>query len=147
MRVLKLAVAFLAGACLYYGAVVFVGGVLAALAIPRSYFEFFGKQNLPVALAIVNLVAWAVPVAFLTAAGYLAGKRLLPAIGRALPYALTLGMLACAAYWLWFAEGGLASLVLVPWWSAANALAPWLGAALGMWLISRSKIVVAHAGA
>ena len=72
MRALKIAVAFLAGACLYYGAVVFAGGVLAALAVPRGYFEFFGKQNLPVALAIVNLVAWALPVAILTATGYLA---------------------------------------------------------------------------
>lgn len=147
MRAVKVALAFFAGAWLYYVAVVFVGGSLSALAVPRSYFEFFGKQNVSLALAILGLVAWAVPVAILVAAGYLASRRLLPGIGRTFLYSITLGMLVCALYWLWQSEVGLASLILAPWWSVPNSLAPWVGAALGGWLIQRTESVRPNAGA
>ena len=147
MRAVQLAIAFFAGTLLYYAAVVYVGGTLAAGAIPRSYFEVFGRQNLAFALALLSLVTWALPVAILVAAGYLAGERLLPGNGRAVSYSITLGMLACAAYWLLQSEVGLASLSLVPWWSALNFTAPWVGAALGILFIRRSKVTGLHAGA
>ena len=147
MRAIQLAIAFFAGALLYYVAVVYIGGTLAAVAIPRNYFEFFRRQNLSFALALLNLVTWALPVAILVTAGYLAGTRLLPGIGREVSYSATLGMLACAAYWLSQSEVWLASLSLFPWWSAPNTIAPWVGAAVGIWLIRRSKVGRLHAGA
>ena len=147
MRAAKVALAFLAGAWLYYAAVVFVGGTLAALSVPPAYFEFFGRQNLSFALAVLSLFAWALPVAILVAAGYIAAKRLLPGSGHEFPYAITLGMLASAAYWLWSSEVGFRSLPLVSWWSAPSAMAPWVGAALGVWLIRHSKVEVPNADA
>ena len=147
MRAVQLAIAFLSGTLLYYAAVVYVGGTLAAVAIPRSYFEFFGRQNLSFALALLSLVTWALPVAILVTAGYLVGERLLPGSRRAVSYSITLGMLACAAYWLSQSEVWLASLSLFPWWSAPNTIAPWVGAAVGIWLIRRSKVGRLHAGA
>ena len=147
MRAIQLAIAFFAGALLYYVAVVYIGGTLAAVAIPCNYFEFFRRQNLSFALALLNLVTWALPVAILVTAGYLAGTRLLPGIGREVSYSVTLGMDTCAAYWLSQSDVGLASLSLVPWWSAPNIMAPWVGAALGIWLFRRSKVAGLRAGA
>ena len=62
MRGLKLTVAVVVGAWLYYFAVVYVGGMLAAVTIPRAYFNLFGQQNLSVALALTGIVMWALPV-------------------------------------------------------------------------------------
>ena len=146
MRAFKVTVAFFAGAWLYYFATVVVGGMLAAVAVPRGYFEFFGQQNLPVALAIVSLVTWAVPVAILVSAGYLASERLLPGVNRAFPYAVILGMLTCFVLLFWLSEGGLALLALVRWWGAPVILAPWVGVALGVWLVGRGKAGEHNAG-
>jgi hypothetical protein len=139
MHALKLTVAVVVGAWLYYFAVVYVGGVLAAIAIPRAYFNLFGQQNLSVALAISGIVMWALPVVVLVCAGYLAGNRLIPGLTNAYTYAILLGMLACFVYWLGSNELGLTSLSLVPWWGVPGVLAPWLGIAFGAWLVSRSK--------
>jgi hypothetical protein len=139
MRTFKLTLAVLVGAWLYYFAVVYAGGVLAAIAIPRAYFNLFGQQNLSVALAISGFVMWALPVVVLVCAGYLAGSRLLAGLNSAYTYAVALGMLACFIYWLASSELGLLSLSLVPWWGVPGVLAPWLGIALGAWLASRSK--------
>jgi hypothetical protein len=139
MRALKLTLAILVGAWLYYFAVVYAGGMLAAIAIPRAYFNLFGQQNLSVALAVSGLVMWALPVVVLVCAGYLAGSRLLPGLTSAYTYAVVLGMLACFVYWLGVSELGLLSPSLVPWWGVPGVLAPWVGVALGAWLVSRSK--------
>ena len=139
MRALKLTLAILVGAWLYYFAVVHAGGMLAAIAIPRAYFSLFGQQNLSVALAISGLIMWALPVVVLVCAGYLAGSRLLPGLANAYTYAVVLGMLAGFVYWLSASELGLLSLSLVPWWGGPGVLAPWVGIALGAWLASRSK--------
>jgi hypothetical protein len=139
MRALKLALAILVGAWLYYFAGVYAGGMLAAITIPHGYFTFFGQHNLAVALAISGLVISALPVVVLVCAGYLAGSRLLPGLTKAYTYAVVLGMLACFVYWLGASEPGLLSLSLVPWWAVPGVLAPWVGVALGVWLVSRSK--------
>jgi hypothetical protein len=139
MRSLKLTMAILVGAWLYYFAVVYAGGMLAAIAIPRAYFNLFGQQNLSLALAISGLVIWALPVVALVCAGYLAGSRFLPGLTSAYTYAVVLGMLACFVYWLGASELGRLSLSLVPWWGVPSVLAPWVGVALGAWLASRSK--------
>jgi hypothetical protein len=137
MRALKLTVAIFVGAWLYYFAVVYAGGMLAAIPIPRAYFTFFGQQNLVVALAISGLVMWALPVVVLVCAGYLAGNRLLPGLTTSYMYAVILGMLACFTYWLSTSELGLLSLSLIPWWGVPGVLAPWIGVAFGARLASR----------
>ena len=147
MRALKLTMAIVAGAWLYYFAVVYVGGMLAATTIPRGYFNLFGQQNLSVALAISSIFMWALPVAVLVCAGYLAGNRLLPGLNNAYTYSVVLGMLACCVYWLSANELGLLSLSLVPWWAVPGVLAPWLGVALGAWLVFRSKAAKHNAAA
>ena len=139
MRALKLTLAILVGGWLYYFAVVYAGGMLDALAVPREYFNLFGQENLTVALALSGLVMWALPVAVLVCAGYLAGNRLLPGLAGAYSYAVALGMLASFSYWVGASAGGLSSLSLVAWWGVPSVLAPWVGAALGAWLVARSK--------
>ena len=139
MRALKLTVAIVVGAWLYYFAVIYAGGMLAAITIPRAYFNLFDRQNLSVALAISGVFMWALPVVVLVCAGYLAGNRLLPGLANGYTYAVLLGMLTCFVYWLGASELGLLSLSLVPWWGVPGVLAPWLGLALGAWLVSRSK--------
>jgi hypothetical protein len=146
MRALKLTLAVLVGAWLYYFAVVYAGGMLAAMTVPRAYFNFFGQQNLSVALALSGLVTWALPVAVLVCSGYLAGNRLLPGLTGAFPFAVVLGMLACFTHWVSVSEGGSSSLSLVTWWGVPGLLAPWVGAALGAWLAVRSNTAKHNAG-
>jgi hypothetical protein len=146
MRAFKVMLAFFAGAWLYHFAVVVVGGMLAAVAVPRGYFELFGRQDLPLALALVSLVTRALPVFVLVSAGCLASSRLLPGVDRAFPIAYVLGMLACCGFWLSVSEGGPVSIALIPWWGAPAILAPWGGAAWGLWLVSRSTAATKNAG-
>ena len=146
MRAFKLTLAILFGAWLYYFAVVYAGGMLAAIAIPRVYFSSFGQQNLAVALGLLSLFTWALPVIVLVGAGYLAGNRLIPSLMSAYPYAVILGMLACFGYWLSAGELGLSSLSLVPSWGVPGILAPWVGVALGAWLVSRGKSAERNSG-
>jgi hypothetical protein len=62
MPVLRIVLAAVLGALLHYVAVVYLGGVLAAIGIPRAYFAFFGRERTELALALLNLVVWALPV-------------------------------------------------------------------------------------
>ncbi|MFY7939785.1 MAG: hypothetical protein ACOVOX_02655 [Burkholderiaceae bacterium] len=62
-------------------AVVYLGGWLAAIAVPAAYFARFGREHLELALALLNLFAWALPVflaVMLGAAGVLRMGRMLP---------------------------------------------------------------------
>ena len=56
----RIFLAALAGAVLYYLAVVLLGGGLAAVAVPRGFFDFFGHEHTELALAGVNMLspAW-----------------------------------------------------------------------------------------
>lgn len=139
MRARKLALAVLVGIALFYGAVIFAGGLLAAIAIPRSYFDLFGQQHTAVALGTLGLLVWALPVIMLVCAGYFGGSRLLPGLTEVYLPGVVLGMLASFGYSFGTAEGGFGSLLLVPWWGLPGLLAPWLGVALGAWLVARGR--------
>src|SRR5262245_8620766 len=82
------------GVWLYQAAVVIAGGYFAGIAIPRSYFELFGREHNALALALVQLVSFALPVAVLIAGGTLAAARLLGAGGRFFALVLV-GMVLC----------------------------------------------------
>jgi hypothetical protein len=146
--------AFFAGVFLYQFAV-HVGGILAVIAIPRDYFEWFGRSRVELALAVLQLTTFAIPITLLFAGGTLAVHWLLRA-PPAKPFLLSFvaGIAACFTFWtaasvLFLPElppganaypvSVLFKLVLIPpWWSASSALAPWAGLALAGWLIARA---------
>jgi hypothetical protein len=147
--------AFAAG-FLIYQAAVYVGGILAAIGVPQSYFSWFGRPYLELALAVLNTATFALPMVALFAGGTLATYTLLrkPTLG---PFMLAIvsGVFSCFAFWTAmfvlqvtelppgvqpYPVGALLKQVLLPsWWSVPNALAPWLGLAFAAWLIARSS--------
>ena len=156
MRYVSLArsIALLAcGAGLFYVAVVFLGGILAAVAIPKEYFALFDRKHVSLALALMFSITWALPVAAVVASGVFLSLR---AIGtRVLPSAVFVfvGMAGCFLYWQFASASflvessgpgfsllqGLALSFTVPWFSIPNLLAPWLGFAAGVWLMARLR--------
>ena len=147
-------VALLAGLLLYQTSVVITGGVLAAVEIPKAYFTFFGRQHQELALAVLQLVSLALPVALVVAGGTLAIQRLVGRSPKVVLSAVLAGMVLCFTYWTadWVFQppaglGGeplapwalLTQMLFVPWWAASSFLAPWLGFALAAWLILRKR--------
>jgi hypothetical protein len=156
MLSIRIFVALVAGVLLYQTSVVVTGGVLAAIGIPRAYFAFFGRQHQELALAVLQFVSFALPVALIVAGGTLAIQRLLGRNPKAVLSAVLAGLVLCCVYWM--ADGvltphaGLAgepfepSTLLMhrltpPWWAVSGLLAPWLGFALGAWLVLRKGSV------
>ena len=143
-----------AGAGLYYAAVVLLGGVLAAVTVPKAYFEWFGAQHSEVALALLQFASFALPVALVVAGGTLAVRRLVVGKhGRAVLLAVLFGLIACFAYelasLLFFVPSEipvpalpratlLREVLFPPWWAASGFLAPWLGFAFAAWWSARS---------
>jgi hypothetical protein len=66
MKNVQRIVAFVSGLALY-NALVFVGGFLAALPIPRAYFAWFGQHTV-LALLLEEAIVFALPVFFLALA-------------------------------------------------------------------------------
>ena len=140
--------AALIGALTYHLAVVYAGGVFAAMGVSKSYFAFFGRAHLGLALAVLNLGTWALPVGaiiFVACCGTLLAFR---GAGRHIGWAILLGMLGANLYWqISFALSAAAdaapatvsamtvflNLWHVTWWSLPNVVAPWLG----FWLAVR----------
>ena len=149
MRPLRLCLAFLGGAWLYYVAVILFGGTMAAISIPRGYFSFIGSEHREFALAVLSLVTWALPVGSLVCAGFLALHRLLHLQSRALVFSLALlGMVGGLLFWATApGSGGLWRSFVLPWWALPSFLAPWVGAALAIWLASRNRVSLGHARA
>jgi len=146
----RIVVAFLAGVWLYQAAVN-VGGVLAAIAIPKSYFDWFGREHNATALALLHFVGFALPVAVLVAGGTLAAVRLIGAKPSSVLWFVFLGQLACYAFWVaatlvhvWAIGGDPASfliqMLLPPWWALPAAIAPWAGFAFAVWVAQRRRL-------
>jgi hypothetical protein len=150
MPVLRIVLAAVLGALLHYVAVVYLGGVLAAIGIPRAYFAFFGRERTELALALLNLVVWALPVFVAVFLGALVALRVLHGTLRSSAWALALGMLGAFVYWqvslvvlvpsesssmLSFGQAFISTL-FSPWWVAPNLVAPWVGLALAVLLAS-----------
>jgi hypothetical protein len=139
-----------AGFLVHYLAVAYVGGMGAAIAVPRSYFEYFGREQQGLAQAVLSMGTWALPV-FLAVCAlavpllWLGRKTLLSCT-----VAAALGMLASAIYMQVSFAASFAShpvpnmsflqalaIGLVPTVSSANTLAPWVALAVAHWLVSR----------
>jgi hypothetical protein len=144
-------VAFLAGGWLYQAAVLNVGGILAAIAIPKSYFDWFGREHGSSGLALLQFAGFGLPVAVLTAGGTLAIVHLIRAKPSSVLWCVFLGQIACFAFTVAAtlmhvaAIGGdpvsfLAQMLLMPWWVLPAALGPWAGFAFAAWAATRRGI-------
>ena len=96
------------GIGLYQASVIYAGGLLAAITVPQSYFEWFGHSHSEEALALLHLGGYALPIALLVAGGTLSVQRLLSPSGRDALYGVLAGLVLCAAFWL------VAGLLAVP---------------------------------
>lgn len=152
MRALRFVVATLVGFLLYQFAVVYIGGFLAAVAIPVAYFQFFGREHAGVAQALLGVVLHVVPTVLLIAGGILAAERVWPTRGSALSLPYFVGMVSCVVAWELAVrfpclpeEPGTCSaqpfahLLAIPWWAVPVVASPWLGLGLASWLLSRAR--------
>ncbi len=148
-RVARPIVALLAGAWLYQAAVVIAGGHFAAIVVPKTYFEFFGREHSAIGHALLHLVLFSLPVTVLVAGGTLAAAILLGTRGRFFSMVFV-GMLACCAFWFLATvlhvhsiggdAGSFAAQLLHPSWSNWLALfAPWMGFAFALWASRRLR--------
>ena len=155
MHPIRILVAFIAGTLHFQTSVVFTGGVLAAIAIPKAYFVWFGPHYRELALAILQFVSFALPIALLIAGGTLCIQRVLGGSPKAVLSAVLAGMALCFVYWIAvgvypppaevpgdaFAPSVLLKqMLLPPWWAVSAVLAPWIGFALAAWLVLRRRI-------
>jgi hypothetical protein len=131
MRIAKLLASSAFGFGVFLVAVVLVGGMAMAIPVSPSYYAVFRPLggNAP-ALALVSLFVWGLPVAAVVAAGFFVVLRVLRA-----PY----GLLSVCG----IAGMVIAFLVLTDfkgftgpfvWWGIPHVSAPWLGAAVAVWL-------------
>ena len=152
-RSLQLGAAVIAGIVLYQLFVVVMNGYLAAVAVPRQYFMWFGKPRLELALAVIQLAS-AVPVFLLVSGGVLVVCRAFRSRGTPFLIAILVGMLLCYLYWavgfLVFLPADLPpevkpypmtvriqQLILSPWWALPTIFAPWVGFGFSWWLLRR----------
>jgi len=137
MRQLRYAISFLYGFTLLYVVMVWLGGVLAALPVSRSYFAFFGREQLSLALFIVNTVVQAAPTVVLLGVGLVLPAWLVQGHPRRVVLWAAIG--AASSYLIWTAIFSInaAPFSVGPWWSLPILLAPWLGLGLAVLLSSR----------
>ena len=152
MGALHFAVATVIGFMLYQFTVVYVGGFLAAVAIPSEYFQFFGREYQGVGHALLGMALHALPTVLLGAGGVLAAERFRPRRASlvALPYCL--GMLSCLLVWEFLqstgclpsleakstcAQASIERFFTIPWWAWPVVASPWLGLGLASWLLKR----------
>jgi hypothetical protein len=138
----------LLGALLYYWVVVYIGGYLAAIAVPKQYFDHFGREHIGAALALMYLGTINLPINLMVAAGTVTGLRLIGGSWRVTSIGVFVGMLTCYLYWVYVSVSfmidepnsqrsflsALAQIFSGRWYSLPNLLAPWLGLAVGIWL-------------
>jgi len=136
MKLLRICFAFVGGMWLYYAAAILVGGTVAAVTVPKGYFDYFGNDHKGASLVLLSLILDMVPVAVIVCGGFLALHRILrPLSSMRVSLLAVFGMISCFMYWGNASETShLWSSFRSPWWSIPSFLAPWLGAGLAMWL-------------
>lgn len=146
-------IALAAGMGLYQTAVMFVGGKLAALPVPKAYFDLVGRHHTELALAGIDLLGFAAPVFFIVAGGTLGIDRVLGARARPVLPAVLAGLLLCFGVWMLVGifrppanldvdlATRLGQVLVPPWWAVGGYLAPWLGFGFAAWLLARSRRV------
>ena len=153
---LQLGAAAIAGIVLYQLFVVVLNGYLAAVAVPRTYFMWFGKPRLELALAVIQL-ATAIPVLLLVTGAVLATCRAFSCRSRPFLMAILFGMVLCFLFWsmtfvllpptnlppevnpypasVRFQQ--MLTTFIAPWWALPTTYAPWLGFGFATWLLRR----------
>jgi archaellum biogenesis protein FlaJ (TadC family) len=132
-------------------ATTFVGGILAAVAVPTDYFAFFGRQHTELALFVVNTMIFAFPLAAIGLLWYFVTKRFVRLSAASLAmfcltgYLLGLGymyMEAVASFLALEAEGKVPLSVFLrsglTWWNVPNFVAVPLGIVGAAMLAARS---------
>ncbi len=157
MALLRFMSATAVGFLLFHFVVVYLGGFLAAVQVPKKYFNLFGPEYLGVAHALLNLGLHTLPTILLVGGGVVAWHWAFPSRGPSTWFPMLIGMLSYLLLWTLVlspahieANGlprpslqeALASPFDFPWWGASSAAAPWLGVVLGGWLIKRSNRAV-----
>src|SRR5262245_14412257 len=146
----RVVLAFLAGVWLYQAVVLNVGGMLTAIAVPTSYFSWFGVEHKPLALALLQFVGFGLPVAVLIAGGVLSAVRLVGGTRASVLRFLFLGLLVAFVYTVVLTAlyagtlGGdwpsiMAQFVFPSWWALPAAIGPWIGFAFAA-RISRPRV-------
>lgn len=137
MNALRHLAAFIAGLAVYQLAVIVLGGFLAAVAIPKSYFDWFGTQ-LEWALVTLNFATLALPIFAAVTALIFGVARFLDLRSSFGRRAFALGMLACFGFWISQSPAPtLSAAFAAGWWEVPVQIAPWLAAGLAGWLLSR----------
>lgn len=127
--------ALLGGAWLYFACVVMFGGFAAAWPAPAGYFAWFGREHQELALALLGVITWALPVFLLVTAGTVALFRLL---APSSPATIWIGFVGMLAAFFWYAvQSAGPGAVFSYWWALPKLLAPWLGWLAGIWLLRR----------
>ncbi len=118
-------------------AVIYVGGIVMAVPISASYYAALRPLGGGLALAIVSLFVWGLPVATVVGIGFFVMLRVLRAPLGLLSLCGVAGMLV--AYLVLTDFQGFTGAPFV-WWGIPHVLAPWLGA-LAAVLLSRRSLV------
>ena len=152
MQALRFLLAALIGAMTYHLAVVYAGGVFAAIGVSKSYFAFFGRAHQGLALAVLDLGIWALPVGAIVFVACCFTLLAFRGKGRHMGLAFFLGMFSAFLFWhissvlstaADAAPATVSTMTLffetlrVPWWSLPNVVAPWLGFGLAVRFMRR----------
>ncbi len=152
MSLRRVLVALLAGLAAY-ALLVYLGGILAARGTPAGYFEYFGRERQTVAMGLWATLTFALPM--------LAAAVLLGAVAARATRAwhgwplagLVVGLLGAAGYYQFmlplasWPEATAQSVLLQiqsiyfanP-WHLPSSCAPWVGLAVGIWLVRRQRL-------
>jgi hypothetical protein len=134
------------GGLLLYEAIVFLAGILAALATPAGYFAWFGRDHRGLAMGLWSTLTFALPCFLFALAWVLSWRRLVGLRNWGETIAFLLGALTAWLFWQlsYFADSSaeltLASFMQLFWathfaelWHIPSAWAVWAGIALGLW--------------
>lgn len=153
MHIARLLVAFSTGFGLLYLVLIEVRGFLAARQIPKTYFDYFGKENQELSLFVMNVFLHLIPESLLFCGALILLARVLKGNVLSTTLSIALGAILSYVFWITFyfvvsqADDSnsvgipwaqLPRQFLVPWWAVPNLLSPWPGLGVGFWLALRN---------
>ena len=146
-------VAALASGFVLYMVVVYLVGFLAAIAIPKAYFQFFGRQHATLALTLLDAATLALPSFMLSLAWFWVTLRWIARPPRVAVFWCLGGIALAWLYWqidfvLWYQShrtqdmSALATMLFntlaPPVWGIPNVLAVPAGLVIAAWMASTS---------
>ena len=153
MRLLRHLIALVAG-FVAMEVLVFVAGFLAARSVPRGYFEYFGRANQEVALALWSSIAFAFPMLVTATIMAWIMARALKIAGNTGLILFVLGVTGSFATYLFSAALSTTTESSLPnalwqqvnsywpqalWQLPAGPWAGWIGLAVGLFLSTRGR--------